>query len=79
MVKKFIDTTDSKILFIYGEWDPWSASAFEVPHKDNLLKIVKPEGCHNARIGNLPEDQKAQVKAKLEEWLEMPVNIETEE
>ena len=75
-VKKFIDTTDSRILFIYGEWDPWSASAFEVPQKDNFLKIVKPKGSHNARIGNLPEDQKAQVKAKLEEWLEMPVNIE---
>ncbi|WP_167605283.1 S28 family serine protease [Maribellus sediminis] len=70
-VKKFIDTTDSRILFIYGEWDPWSASAFEVPQKDNFLKIVKPEGSHNARIGNLPEDQKALVKAKLEEWLEM--------
>ncbi len=78
-VKKFIDTTDARILFIYGEWDPWSASAFEVPKKDNFLKIVKPEGSHNARIGNLPDDQKALVKAKLEEWLEMPVNIEIEE
>ncbi len=75
-VKKFIDTTDARILFIYGEWDPWSASAFEVPQKDNFLKIVKPKGSHNARIGNLPEDQKAQVKFKLKEWLEMPVNID---
>jgi len=76
-VKKFIDTTNTRFLFIYGAWDPWSASAFEVPAKDNFLKIVKPRGSHNARIGTLPEDQKAQVKAKLEEWLEMQVSIAT--
>ncbi|QIA09373.1 S28 family serine protease [Draconibacterium halophilum] len=75
-VKKFIQKTDAKILFIYGEWDPWSASAFEVPNKPNFLKIVKPEGSHSTRIGNLPDEQKQQVKAKLEEWLGMEVNIE---
>ena len=78
-VEKFINTTDARILFIYGEWDPWSASAFEVPDKDNFLKIVKPEGSHSARINNLPENQKKQVKTKLEEWLGIPVNIKMED
>ena len=68
-VHKFINTTDVKILFIYGEWDPWSATAFEVPDKDNFLKIVKPEGSHSTRINNLPDNQKKQVKEKLEKWL----------
>jgi len=75
-VRKFIQTTDARILFIYGEWDPWSATAFEVPDKSNFLKIVKPGGSHSTRINNLPEHQKQEVKAKLETWLEMPVNIE---
>ena len=75
-VKRFIQKTDSKILFIYGEWDPWSASGFEVPDKDNFLKIVKPEGSHSTRIRNLPEDQKRQVKKTLENWLKIPVDIE---
>jgi len=74
-VKKFIKTTDSKILFIYGEWDPWSASGFEVPAKDNLLKIVKPEGSHTSRINNLPENQKEQVKTTLEKWLDISVDL----
>lgn len=74
-VRKFIKNTDAKILFVYGEWDPWTASGFEVPDKDNFLKIVKPKGSHSTRINNLPADQKKQVKAKLEEWLEMEVNI----
>jgi hypothetical protein len=68
-------TTDSDILFIYGEYDPWSATGFEVQDKNNLLKIVKPGGSHSTRINNLPADQRKQVKEKLEEWLEMPIFI----
>jgi hypothetical protein len=68
-VKKFIDTTDKEMIFIYGEYDPWTASAFEVPQKSNLLKIVKPGGSHSSRIRNLPPDQKKQVIDKLEKWL----------
>ena len=75
-VKRFIRKTDARIMFVYGEWDPWSASGFEVPEKDNFLKIIKPKGSHASRIGNLPIEQKKEVKAKLELWLEQPVNIE---
>lgn len=75
-VKRFIKKTDARILFIYGEWDPWSASGFEVPKRDNFLKIIKPKGSHGTRIGNLPNEQKKEVKAKLELWLDQPVNIQ---
>jgi hypothetical protein len=75
-VKKFIRKTDAKILFIYGEWDPWSASGFEVPERNNFLKIVKPQGSHSTQIRNLPENQKKQVKRTLEDWLEIPINLE---
>jgi hypothetical protein len=68
-VKKFIQTTDKDFIFIYGQFDPWTASAFDVPQKPNFLKIVKPAGSHSSRIGNLPPDQKKQVIDKLEEWL----------
>jgi hypothetical protein len=74
-VKKFVKNTSSNILFIYGEYDPWSASGFEVTPKSNLLKIVKPGGFHSTRIGNLPAEQKKQVVDKLEEWLEIPITL----
>jgi hypothetical protein len=77
-VRKFIRNTDSKILFVYGGWDPWSASGFEVPGKNNFLKIVKPEGSHSTRINNLPVNQKKLVKETLESWLGMEVLIKTE-
>lgn len=68
-VRRFIKKTDAKVLFIYGEFDPWSASGFEVPEKDNFLKIIKPGGSHSTRINNLPKNQKEQVKNTLESWL----------
>nr|HPF52991.1 hypothetical protein [Draconibacterium sp.] len=74
-VKKFIDSTDAKIIFIYGGWDPWFASGFEVPAKNNLLRIVKTGGSHSTRISNLSEEQKLLAKTTLEKWLEMPVNL----
>ena len=74
-VKKFIRKTDAKILFIYGEFDPWSASGFEVPDKPNFVKIVKPGGSHSTRINNLRDEQKERVKRTLEEWLKQPINL----
>jgi hypothetical protein len=67
-VRKFMKNTDEEMLFIYGEWDPWSATAFEV-YNPNQVKVVKPGGSHSTRIGNLPPEQQNQVKEKLEEWL----------
>ncbi|WP_297091619.1 S28 family serine protease [uncultured Draconibacterium sp.] len=74
-VGRFIQSTDAKILFIYGEWDPWSASAFEVPQKQNFLKVVKPGGSHSTRIANLPQVQKQLVKETLERWLATDIQV----
>jgi hypothetical protein len=71
-VKKFMKNTDEEMLFIYGEWDPWSATAFEV-YSPNQVKVVKPGGSHSTRIGNLPPEQRKIVKEKLEEWLEISI------
>ncbi len=74
-VKEFIKSTDKDILFIYGEFDPWNASSFQVPQKSNLLKIVKPGGSHSSRIKNLPEEQQKMVQNMLEKWLGFPIEI----
>ncbi len=75
-VKRFIKSTGSEIMFIYGEFDPWSASGFEVPKKDNFLKVLKPGGSHSTRINNLPDAQKELVRNKLESWLGIEVEIQ---
>lgn len=69
--QQFLDSTNKNILFIYGEFDPWSATAVNIPNKPNLLKVYKPGGSHGSRIGNLPEPLKQQVLDKLYEWMDV--------
>jgi hypothetical protein len=70
-VQQYLNTEDPKMIFIYGEWDPWSASAvvFDWREKQQMLKVVKPRGSHFTRIDNLPSDQKKLVVDRLERWL----------
>jgi hypothetical protein len=71
-VSKFMKKTDEQILLIYGQWDPWSATAFEV-HSPNQVKVIKAGASHSTRIKNMPADQQKLIKEKLENWLGVPV------
>lgn len=59
----------NNMLYIYGEYDPWSATGIELNGKTNALKLVKPGGSHRTRIYNLPEDMKQQAMDSLNVWL----------
>jgi hypothetical protein len=57
-----------RLLFIYGEWDPWTGGMFELGDAQDSLRVVAPEGFHYTGVGDLaPADQEA-VLAKLEAW-----------
>ncbi len=67
----FLRDNDPKMIFIYGEVDPWSA--VHVPlfkGKKNEQVYFQPRGSHLSRIGNMPEDVKQKILAQLKEWLE---------
>lgn len=75
-VDDFVRHHGENMVFIYGEWDPWSAPAVQISGKTNSFKVVKPEGSHRTRIYNLPEDQREKVLNALSEWLECEINWE---
>jgi hypothetical protein len=70
-VQQFLFDQDPKMIFIYGDWDPWFASAvlFDQREKKNMLKMVLKGGCHTTRIATLPEQDRSLVLSKLSEWL----------
>jgi len=68
-VFRFIRKEDPRMIFIYGEYDPWSASGVDFKHKSNMLKIVKPAGSHSTRISNLPDQLNEQVVETLKRWV----------
>jgi hypothetical protein len=56
-----------RIIYIYGEVDPWTAGAVELTGSADALKIVQAGADHGVRIADL--DQQALVLETLERWL----------
>ncbi len=69
MQSNFVKTTDARLVFLYGEWDPWTAAAVPNPGKPNVLYFVQPGGNHRTRIGTLPQEMRDQLLKQLEAWL----------
>ncbi len=68
-VDHFIKNRARNFIFIYGEYDPWSATAADPGDNKSCLVIFREGGSHRSRIGNLPEDQRQQVMERLWEWM----------
>jgi hypothetical protein len=70
-VYQFLKDQDPKMIYIYGELDPWSAAhAPAFRKKANSHFFFQPRGSHRARIGNMPEAMKEQILELLNEWLD---------
>ncbi|MDD2538500.1 MAG: S28 family serine protease [Bacteroidales bacterium] len=67
--RDFVKQTSLPLVFVYGEWDPWSAAAVTDPGKPNVLYLVEPGGSHRARIATLPEAMREGFQKQMETWL----------
>lgn len=67
----FLRDNDPKMICIYGENDPWTATHVPVfKGKVNLQVYFQPGGSHLARIGTLPEKMKRRIMEQMRKWLE---------
>ena len=72
-VTDFYTENDPKMILIYGEVDPWTASGItwlRDRNKENIKVFIQPGGSHTARILNMPEDMRNQILEQLNEWME---------
>jgi hypothetical protein len=70
-LSKFVRTTDAKMMFIYGEDDPWSAVHVPDPHHANIKIFFVPRGSHRSRIYSMPPDMQEEAISTLKGWLGM--------
>lgn len=68
-ISAFLLSTDAKMLFIYGQFDPWSAVMPGDPHKENLKFFIEPGGSHRARIATFDKETRKEITEILSEWL----------
>jgi hypothetical protein len=66
-VLEWLQNHGDRIIYIYGELDPWTAGAVELTGAADALKVVQPGADHGVRIFDL--DQQALVLSTLGAWL----------
>lgn len=66
---RIIQKKGFNMLYIYGEYDPWTATGIVINGRTNALKLVKPGGSHRTRINTLPSGMKQQAMDSLSVWL----------
>ena len=72
-VTDYLTENDPKMIFIYGEWDPWTASGvtwLESRNKKNIHIYTQPNGSHRARISTMPRDTQKEILSLLKEWMQ---------
>ena len=72
-LKKLFDSNPQHMIFIYGEADPWSATAADIKPGSASLRLVQKAGTHGAQISTLSPEQRKLVIDALEKWLEMEI------
>ncbi len=58
-----------RLLYIYGEYDPWSAEPFRLgPGSRDSYVYYVPKGNHGSKIAMLPAAQAAAATATIQRW-----------
>ncbi|MDO9257869.1 MAG: S28 family serine protease [Bacteroidales bacterium] len=70
-LKKFISGNPQHMIYIYGEADPWGATAAKIKPGSGSLKMVQSGGTHGAHIATLSPEQREIVLETLGKWLDM--------
>jgi len=70
-VKNWLDKNCENMIFVYGELDPWGATAYEPKSNSNSLFLMLDQGNHSTRLKNFPRNTRAQAMDSLKKWVEI--------
>ncbi len=72
-IKQWLDTEGNNFLYIYGEYDAWTASAYTPTTQTNSVKMVNPGGSHATRIHSFPPEMQDSILDVLSKWIGRPM------
>jgi hypothetical protein len=67
-IDQWVRIEGSRLLFIYGQWDPWTGGSFELGSATDSQRFVQTEGTHGARLTRLAAGDRNAAFAMLEAW-----------
>lgn len=69
-VEKYLASQGDHFIYIYGEYDTWSATAVTTTGETNSKIYVQKGGSHRSRINNMPEPVKEEIYQTIEQYLQ---------
>ena len=75
-VDLWVRTLSQRMMFVYGQNDPWGAERFTPSRRDSAL-YVAPGANHGANISRLTPDDAAEATATLRRWAGVPATTLT--
>ncbi len=76
-VDRWVSTTASQMLFVYGSNDPWGAEPFHPSGKDSYT-YTAPGANHGANIARLTPADAAAARATVKRWAGVPATAVTQ-
>ncbi|MCX6123600.1 MAG: S28 family serine protease [Proteobacteria bacterium] len=75
-IQSWVQGESERIMFIYGEYDPWTAGKYTPgsADRDNYL-YVAPKGNHGSNVDSLSSADKAKAWDTITRWLGMPPEV----
>lgn len=67
-ISEWMASEGERLLFIYGERDPWTAGAFDIAGAKDAHRFVEPLGNHAASIAGLAKPDREAALAALQGW-----------
>ena len=71
LVASWVRAHGERMLYIYGENDPWASRPYEVRRQNDSYRYFVPNGTHSASITQLPEAERSEALATLSRWMEV--------
>lgn len=67
-IDQWVRTAGHRLVFVYGQWDPWTAGAFQLGAATESLAAVVAQGTHGSRVMDLDLADRTAVFAALATW-----------
>lgn len=76
-ISEWLASEGERLMFIYGEWDPWSGGAFDpTGAADTHIYWVAEQDHNEATLSNLPSDEFEQAMTTLLGWTGMNLDLD---
>jgi len=69
-VYDFIHNEGDRMIFIYGELDPWFSTSVNPDSRTDAIKLVLSGGSHSTRLKHFSNETNAMILDKLNTWLD---------